>query len=385
MFSIKNFEAITASIINNIIAMSGTLTDFNVGSNIRTLVEANAREMDQLYQSMLKGLYESIPVAIYKAFNFQKLSAGYASGYVRFTRDSGVTGDITIPADTSVESPSDGLTYSVVNETILYAEDDQVNVYVVAAGVGSKYNVSADSITQLNSTITGISAINNNESFTNGTDDETEIERKLRFQFWLSTIPRAIRTAVEYGATTAQLTDSNGMATERVASAWVHEPMVDEDPPGDAGRVDVFIWNGRDGASSDLIVETKKVIDGYVDDLGERVPGWKAAGVVCDVHAVAPTPVDITMVVYTRSGADFDTIETEIKSAISSYIQGLDIADTFVRAELIDAAMSVPGVYDVAVSSPAANVSPIPYGDENPAWHFIITQGDVVIGQEIVT
>jgi uncharacterized phage protein gp47/JayE len=380
MFSIKNFETITASIINNIIAMSDELTDFNVGSNIRTLVEANAREMDQLYQSLLKGLYEAIPVSLYKAFDFQKLSAGYASGYVKFTRASGSTGEVVVPAETTVESPEDGLTYSVVAETTMAAEYDHVDVYVQATGTGTSYNVAADSITELTTPITGIDTINNDAAFTNGTDDETEIERKLRFQLWLSTIPRAIETAVEYGATTAKLTDDNGLTLEGVISAWVHEPLVDETPAGTAGEIDIYIWNGSDGASAELIAECKKIIDGYVDDSGTRIPGWKAAGVVSNVYAVTPYPVDITMVVYTYADADFDSIETDIKTAISTYIAGLDIADTLVRAELIDAAMSISGVYDVTVTTPAANVTLT-----SPAWHYIVTEGDVTISQSIVS
>lgn len=380
MFSIKNFETITASIINNIISMSDELTDFNVGSNIRTLVEANAREMDQLYQALLKGLYEAIPVSLYKAFDFQKLSAGYASGNVRFTRDSAVTGDVIIPAETTVESPEDGLTFSVVAETTLESEDDYVDVYVQATGTGTSYNVVADSITELTTGISGIASVNNEEAFVNGTDDETELERKLRFQLWLSTIPRAIETAVEYGATTAKLTDDNGLTLESVQSAWVHEPMVDEDPAGTPGEIDVFIWNGHDIASDELIAKCKKIIDGYVDDSGTRIPGWKAAGVVCNVYSVTPTPVDITMTVYTYADVDFDSIEADIKTAISAYIADLDIADTLVRAELIDAAMSIPGVYDVTITAPATNVALT-----SPAWHYIVTEGDVTISQSIVS
>lgn len=377
MFSIKNFDSITASIINNIIAMSSELTDFNVGSNVRTLIEANAREMDQLYQALLKGLYESIPVAIYKAFDFQKLSAGYASGYVRFTRTVGVTGDIVIPEGTTVESPEDGLTYTVSSETTMAAEDDYLDVYVLASGTGTSFNIAANAISQLNGTIYGISDVTNNDAFTNGTDDETEIERKLRFQLWLSTIPRAIETAIEYGATTACLLDDNGIPTESVVKAIVHEPCVDEDPPGDVGQIDIYIWNGLDGASEELIEEAQKVIDGYVDDTGTRIPGWKAAGVIATVYAVDPDPVNVTLTVTIRQGYDSTAIVEAIDEAIRAYISTLEIGQPFIVTEVIDAAMNIAGVYDVVVSAPAANYS--------PSWNDICVPGDIAISEASTT
>lgn len=376
MFSIKNFDAITASIINNVIAMTDGLTDFNIGSNARSLIEANAREIDQLYQAVLKGLYESIPVAIYKAFDFQKLSAGYASGYVEFTRDPAITGDVTILAGTSVKT-EDGLAYTVVGDTIMAADEDTKDVYVRAAGTGTTYNVAVDTITELDATISGIASITNDDAFTNGTDDETEMERKLRFQLWLSSIPRAIKTSIEYGATTASLLDSNDIATETVTKALVYEPCVDETPAGDVGEVEIYIWNGIDGASTDLITECQKVIDGYRDDNGNRIPGWKAAGVIATVLAVTPDDVDITMTITVRTGYDFDEISVTAQTAISTYIQGLDIGQPLVLSEIIDAAMGISGVYDVTISSPAANYS--------PAWNAICTMGTVSISEATTT
>ena len=61
-FQIKNFASIVASMINRMSATQNKVTDFNVGAVGRTLIEAPAIEIDQLYQQMFNGLKEAIPV-----------------------------------------------------------------------------------------------------------------------------------------------------------------------------------------------------------------------------------------------------------------------------------------------------------------------------------
>ena len=49
MFQIKDFASITASMINWLRANTTKVTDFNVGSVVRTMAEASAAEMEELY------------------------------------------------------------------------------------------------------------------------------------------------------------------------------------------------------------------------------------------------------------------------------------------------------------------------------------------------
>ena len=80
---LKNFVSITASLINYIKAAQTTLTDFNVGAVVRTMLEACAREIEELYQQMFLGLKDAIPVAVYNAFGFSALTAQPATGIIR--------------------------------------------------------------------------------------------------------------------------------------------------------------------------------------------------------------------------------------------------------------------------------------------------------------
>src|ERR1700689_3197437 len=65
---------------NRMKAAQSQIPAFNVGAVARTLVEAPAAEIDELYQQMFNGLQEAIPVAVFNSFNFPPLAAQAASG-----------------------------------------------------------------------------------------------------------------------------------------------------------------------------------------------------------------------------------------------------------------------------------------------------------------
>ena len=93
-FQIKDFLSIVASMVNYMRGATSKITDYNVGSVARTMVEAPAIEIDQLYQQMLFGLRDAIPTATYPLLPRQ------------FTIASSVT--IGIPAFVLALAPSSG-------------------------------------------------------------------------------------------------------------------------------------------------------------------------------------------------------------------------------------------------------------------------------------
>lgn len=372
MFQIKNFNSIVASMINNVTGGSDELTDFNTGSVVRTILEAAAAEIDQYYQALLKGFYEAVPVAIYKSFSFSRLPAVGASGYVTFTRESGYVGEITIPTGTRVTIPGESFNYAVVSGVVMEAGVNTVDALVLAAVTGSSTNCLAGSITSITDSIDGIASVTNAAAFTNGSDEETDGERKLRFQKWLNTLARSTRESIEYGASTVKLYDDSGVVTEQVTKVVVYEPCVDDTPIGDPGTVYVYIWNGVDGASSSLIAETSKILHGYVDDDGNKVAGWKAAGVVATVAAVTPTAVNVTATI-TLDGSRLEAdVDADVEAAIGNLFSSLDIGESLIFSKLIQTVMDVEGVADVSFTTPTASTSA--GGDYN-----ICAQGTVTL------
>lgn len=358
MFQIRDFRSIVAGCINWMKAVTDKITDFNVGSVARTLIEAPAAEMDELYQNILIGLKEAIPVSVYTTFGFEKLAAEAASGVVRFSTGGPLaTIAITIPAGTVVKVPSTAQTYATQAVGAIAIGQSYADILVAAQTAGAAGNVDASTITELSTPITGVNSVTNPAPFTNGRDEETDDERKTRFRAYVSTLARGTKAAVEYGAKTAKLTDSSGLITEYVAHASVVEPYVD-DSSQPISLVNVYVHNGASATSSSLVTEAQRVIDGYTTSTGTPVPGWKAAGVKVVVAAAADKAVNVTGNLTVGAGyVEADAI-TSATAAVKAYIQGLNVGETVVKSELIAIIMrDVPGVYNIALTAPTGDTT----------------------------
>ncbi len=375
MFQIKNFSSIMASMINNATLLSDNLTDFNVGAVGRTLMEPVAREIEQFYEMLLEGLFEAIPVAIYKSFSFGKLAATPSQGYVTFNRDSTVVPavNITIPAGTQLTaSGNNSLGWVTVSDATLLAADSSINVFVTCTTVGTVGNVPAGFIDTLPIPILGISSVSNAAMFTTGTDQETSIQRWARFQRFVRSLSRGICEACEYGAEQVTITNSDGWVIEQVVSALVYDLSVSGSPTT-PGYIDVYIWNGVNGASAALINAVQQALLGYIDANGNKIAGWKAAGVIATVSAVSITSVPVTAAITLAAGADWTTVQAAATIAINNYFSSLQIGDTCRYAVLIDAIMNVPGVIDVSMTAPTANTV--------PPYNGICQQGAITLTQ----
>lgn len=357
-FQIKDFRSITASCINWCKAVTTKITDFNVGSVARTLMEAPAIEIEELYQNIFIGLKEAIPVSVFTTFGFEQRAAEAASGIVRFsTGGAPATAQILIPAGTTVRVPGTSLTYATQATAIIQASQSYVDVLVAATAAGVAGNVTAGTITELATPVNGVSTVTNPAPLLNGRNAETDDERKARFQGYISTLARGTKSAIEYGARQAALTDANGLITEYVAYASVVEPWL-----GDSAKpismIDVYVHNGASATSPALVAQAQKVIDGYYDDTNTAVPGWKAAGVQVTVRAASDKLVNVAGNLTAYAGYVEADLIAAATDAVKAYIQGLNVGEKVVLAEIIAIIKrDVPGVYNVALTAPTGDVT----------------------------
>jgi uncharacterized phage protein gp47/JayE len=357
MFQIKDFRSIAASMINWCKAVTDKITDFSVGSVARTLMEAAAAELDELYQQMLIGLKEAIPVATYTSFGFDLLTAAAASGIVRFSSGSPAASNITIPAGTVVRVPSTTTTFATAVDATLLAGNTTVDVLVTAQNPGIAGNVGAGTVTELATPITGIATVTNPAPFLNGRDAETEDQRKTRFQQYIATLARGTKDALIYGAKTAQVVDGSGVVSEYAAYAAVVEPWL-TDSAQPVALVNLYVHNGASATSASLVAKVQQAVDGYYLDDGTPVPGWKAAGVKVVAIAATDKVVNVTGVITLLSGYDGPTVRTAAANAIKAYIQGLGIGAKVILAEIIAIVKrDVEGVYNVSFTVPSGDVT----------------------------
>lgn len=354
-FQIKDFRSILAGEINIVRGVgAGVLTDFNPGSVTRTLLEANAGELAALYLEMFHGIMEAIPVAIYSAFEFDRRQAVAAYGNVTFTLGAAIASPLTIPAGTVVMTAA-GLRYVTQAAGTIAPGATTVTVTARCEQIGAIGNVPAATINALATVVNADLSVSNADAFVTGREDETEADRKARFAEYIQSRDRSTKSAMAYGAKSAKLAEGDSVTEYVRAVRIIEEFMTDNTKP--VGFVRVIISSGLGGASSALVTETQRVIDGYIADDGTEVVGWKAAGVIAQVESATEVDITITGAISsdgTRADAD---LETEVETAVRNYVAGLGIGAEVVLAELVAAAMAVPGVYDFAITVPAANVA----------------------------
>lgn len=353
-FQLKDFVSIAASIINHAKATQNTLTDFNVGSVARTMLEAPAIEIEELYQQMWNGLQESIPVSVFNSFDFSAIEARSATGLIRLSATSS-TSSVVIPGGTVFTSKdSQKLRFASVLDTTLAAGSTYVDVKVVAAVPGLSGNVDIGTNFDVSPNVAGFVSAESVNGFIDGMDAETILERKDRFVEYVSTLARGTAAALRYGAKTAKIYDASGFVIEEVKGSAVIEPWL-TDNTQTPGLVNLYIYNGSDGASGALLGEVSKVIDGYYDASGNPVAGWKAAGVKVVVSAATLVSIAVTGVITVDSGYSATTVKEAVSDAIASYVAGLDIGADVIQSEIVALGMSVEGVSNFRITIPSAD------------------------------
>lgn len=351
-FQIKNFTSIAASMMQRMGAATKKVTDFNIGSVVRTMLEAVAAELDELYQQLFNGVTQAIPVATYNTFNFPALSAGAASGQIGVNITAQTTGTL-IAVGTVFTSLGAGTSYASANDVTIPAGQTAASVLSVAQKVGVIGNIPSGLNFTPNPAITGFVSASNAAAFTDGQDAETEAQHQQRFNEYILSLARCTPAALSYGAGTSQVI-TNGVVTEQVkysnpVEAW---KISDANP---YGLVFVYVHNGTGSTSSQLVSQCSSILYGYVDTNGNKVPGYKAAGVNLTVFAATDTPLDVSGTFVLAPGFDSDDVQAAIEAAISTYIYSIPIEGVFQYTKYIYLARAVPGVANFSPTSPLSD------------------------------
>lgn len=354
-FQVKDFVSITASMLNWMKATTHKISDFTVGSVSRTLVEGPAAEMDELYQQMFIGIREAIPVATYTSFSFDKIPAVSATGLIRVVIQPGAA-DVTIAAGTTFSAAGLTSSYSALQDTVIPAGSSYADVSVKADTVGTAGNIDANQAFTMTPMPSSFVSATNLSAFTTGSDEETDEERKLRFNAYIDSISRATGGSIVYGAKTTALTDSLGNITERVTSAAIVEPYK-TDPNKPIAYVELYIHNGMGKVSSALVNACQTIIDGYRKADGTKVDGYKGAGIPVKVIAAGEVLINVSGVITPESGYDKADLITLATDTVYAYIQGLDIGDECLATQIIHLVKGIEGVYNFTLTTPAADTT----------------------------
>jgi len=351
MFQIKDFNSIAASMINYATSTQDRITDFTIGSVMRTVIEAPAVEIEELYQQMWLGLKEGIPVALYQAFGFERLQPTSGQGMITLTITAGAA--FTIPANTAFIANDLDATFKSVNEVTIALNQTSAEVLVTDTLVGLG-KVIPDGTPFTANVVRLVSAIAQ-PNFTFGSGEESSELRKQRFTSYVMNLARSTIAGLEYALSTVKLVDGNGIVIEQVKQASVVEWFL-IDPLAPIGVVNCYLYNGVNGASPELIAEANKILYGYTNINGAKIAGYKAAGVRVVVESATNIAINISAVVELLPDSDRSVVLALVSDAITAYIDSVAIGNPIILAEIIAAVMSVPNVFNFTITSPADDI-----------------------------
>jgi uncharacterized phage protein gp47/JayE len=356
MFQIKDFTSIVGSMINYAKATQSKLTDFTIGSVTRTIIEAPAIEIEELYQQMWLGIKEAIPVALYEAFDFRKLPAQRSIGTinVKLLKSASV---LKIPAGTAFIS-------MVTNDSFYSVEDVTVNSIEKSADIllsAKKQGIINPVIAQspfTSDAVPSFVSASAKATFSNGRLEETDEEMRYRFMDYIQNLARSPLASIHYALLNKVfITNNSGEVTERVKQAKIVEKFI-LDTTSPPGIFYAYIHNGNNGsitASEALITQTLAILNGYTDNTGKKIIGYKAAGIQVIIEAVSNKTLIIEYTATIDNTVDKTVISTAITDAIQSYFNSTDIGGTIYLAELISSVMALPDVINVNFERPVAD------------------------------
>ncbi|HEY1294529.1 MAG TPA: baseplate J/gp47 family protein [Chloroflexota bacterium] len=305
------------------------VTDRNVGSVARTLVESIGREFATLYEQMdlvhrsgFIDLAEGAPLEFVVALlGLKRIRAGREVGEVVFSRGTPAPGDITIPLGTIVATPPLGEkqeTFEFETTATRTLRQGQTEIGVPIRFLPperqsgtSRDSVPAGAINLIPKPIVGIERVTNPEATSRGVEDETD--EQLR--------QRARKALAEAGKSTSDALR---------AAVLSHGPgvnvVVQDMPSGVPGEVKLVIDGADDARRRAAILES--------------ILATKAAGVIVSNNFSDSVALTLKLRLETRddvvlTGDDIRRLEDSIKAAIVAYVNGLRSGEAIARNALV--------------------------------------------------
>lgn len=356
----------TTQIASDAIAAISTetsqVTNFNVGSLVRSLVDAFSSESALMEQEIEEQIAAGVLNAGYQLLGVSPAGAVGSVYLLSFSLSSTATSSVTLASGTAVTIPNGTLQWEI-GQTVTIDPGQTVNVTATCTSTGTITNVPANSITQLVVPVAGLTVTNNSsQPVIQGRDAQSQSELQAELSQSINQLHRGDYLAVEAGALTSQLLDASGNPTEQVVKALEVDFV-----PTSAWQVNgfVYVYNGVGPMSSALLQQTQNIINGYTDTNGVKHTGYKAAGSILQVVDAPESVVDLSLAVLPKYGYSLSTVQTNVEDAVNQYLSNLDIGDAFSLTQLAYAILASPGVADVQILEPSASLPAVPYV-ENP-------------------
>jgi hypothetical protein len=327
----KTQEQVLTDLIDHTQSITPKLTDYNVGSVVRSIYDAMSIETESLYGLTIENINEGIELGLMQSFDFNVKEPQPAYGDVTIEFNSPVVSELNIPKGTAFVT-------DIVGDTNRYVTTKSYNVpmgvqtvvvQATAEQAGVAGNVDAMDINAMATNLYNVARVYNKEAFTTGDDGETYEQVKRRFALFIESIGRATKNAIKYGA----------LSIQEVKSVYVTEQV---------GLVTVYVADNN----GNLPPETKEKVATKLED-------YRAAGIELRVMPMEKVNVDNTVILTldNRSMPDADYID-QTSRIISRYINSLGAGQDLIINDLVKTIFNSNDrdFYDVDVEYPEGNI-----------------------------
>ena len=345
------------------------LTDVNVGSVTRTVVEAISRE--------LAGFYEQLNLAYDSAFvetatgpaldrvvallGYRRFKAGRPVGTVRFDRRPGLSGTISIPPGVPITDSEDKVRYETVEARTMLAGESTAEVRVRGVAADTAV-VEAGVLTVLQRAVAGVDSVANDRPTSRAVEDETDDELRRRARSALLASNKGTLDALR-----------NGL----LAMPEVRDVQIEEHPNDVPGEVKLFL--SLEETAGTAVPPSVKA----------RIEELRAAGIrVLDPAVATPVAlqanVSLVLAGSHLPAAELEQVHQAVKTTLIDKVRATAVGQQIRVRPLIAAILADDRVVDATVAIGESGQTPQPNADFAPPTGSVteLTAQNVTFGPD---
>lgn len=315
MFTPKSFKEILNDMVGWVTLTTDKVTNFRVGSVVRTILEAVSIELEQLYFQVRKMFRHAISESVYTSFDFNKLPAKNSTGYVRVVFSQPLAVQLILSKgflfSTQPSNETSVLRFETPEEYLFPVGTVSANIMVVCTTPGVIGNIESMAIRYTVSPVLEISQVYNDIPFYDGADEESIEDRKKRFSLFVTTLSRGTLEAVRYAV----------VKVPGVTGTYLYESP---------GVVFIYAHNSQGELPTDLRAS-----------ILESVGDYKAAGIQIILDQVSTKPVNLVVNVEVRYGTDLNYYHDLVRDTLVAYLNTFPVSVGLSNSEIVTKIMGI--------------------------------------------
>lgn len=319
------------------------------GSDANILIAAACAAADQVIGQLVTttaGLFldsatgTSLDRLLFDRYGLSRKVAGNALGSVAFSSLVPVPASFTIPSGTKLQSTS-GINYETVGNYLFPAgSTGPLYVSVRSLLAGADQQAKIGTITRVTGQIEGLPAgvvltVTNPVATAGAVDAESDAEFRERGRAFFTTVQRATLSAIEQGALTVP----------GVVRAKAYELL---DPQGAPAKLVSLIIADQ---FTDVLADYAAVPPTYeaqskvlAESVFQALNDYRPAGVFVQVQLAQTILQPISLSLSFSAGVTIDTVATNARAAVVSYINNLNPGENLSRSDLVRILKGVTGL-----------------------------------------